>query len=37
MTELSIPELFAIAMGCYGLGYGIGVGIAWTRRIASVV
>lgn len=37
MTELTVAELFAVAMGCYGLGYGVGVGIAWVKRISTVV
>lgn len=36
MTDLSIYELIAIAMGFYGLGYGIGVSIAWVKKIQSV-
>lgn len=36
MNELTIFEMFGIAMGFYGMGYGIGVSIAWVKKIQDV-
>lgn len=36
MTELTTLQLIAIAMGFYGLGYGIGVSIAWVKKLQHV-
>jgi len=36
LVNLPLWQWFVIAMGFYGLGFGIGVTMAWIRKIQHV-
>jgi hypothetical protein len=33
----TVGQIVAALMGCWGLGFGIGKSVAWTRKIVDVV
>ena len=32
----AIAQIFAVLMGSWGLGFGVGKAVAWVRKIAAV-
>jgi hypothetical protein len=36
IDAVAVGQVFATLMGCWALGYGIGVSVAWVRKIRDV-
>ena len=37
ISSVMVGKIFMVLMGCYALGYGIGVSILWVNRIRSAI
>lgn len=37
IDAVAVAKIFAVLMGCWALGFGIGKGVAYVRAIAGAV
>ena len=36
ISSAMVTKIFVTLMGCYALGYGVGIAMLWVNRIRSV-